>query len=74
MSDEIAVIKVFSNEIEAAMAQQVLQGSGIKAFIFKDDAGGMEPQLQLSGGVRLVVAQEDAERAFEIVKTFESSV
>ena len=74
MSDEIAVIKVFSNEIEAAMAQQVLQGSGIKAFIFKDDAGGMEPQLQLSGGVRLVVAQEDAERACEIVKTFESPV
>ena len=74
MSDDTAVIKVFSNEIDASIAQQVLQDSGIKAFIFKDDAGGMEPQLQLTNGVRLLVSRSDAERAYQIIQTFDSSL
>jgi hypothetical protein len=50
MSDDVVVLKTFSNEIEAGMAQQVLQDGGVNAFIFKDDAGGMdlissEPQV-----------------------------
>jgi len=73
MSDEVVAIKIFSNETEATMAQQVLQASGVRAFIFKDDAGGMEPQLQLTGGVRLVVKRADAERAYEILLTLETS-
>ncbi len=73
MSDEPVVVKTFSNETDAEMANQVLQASGVRAFIFKDDAGGMEPQLQLTGGVRLVVTRSDAERAREILQTWESS-
>ena len=68
MSEDLVVLRVFSNEIEAGMSQQVLQESGVKAFIFKDDVGGMEPQLQLAGGVRLVVNRTDADRAHEILK------
>lgn len=73
MSEEIVAIKTFSNETDAAMAQQVLHESGVRAFIFKDDAGGMEPHLQLTGGVRLVVKRADAERAYEILQTLENS-
>ena len=73
MSAEPVVIKTFSNEIDAEMAYQMLQESGVRAFIFKDDAGGMEPHLQLTGGVRLVVTRVDAERAREILQTLESS-
>ncbi len=72
MSSDIAVIKVFSNEIDASMAKQVLEDSGIKAFIFKDDAGGMEPQLQLTSGVRLLISRADAVRAFQIIQTFDN--
>ena len=43
MSDDVVVLKTFSSEIEAGMARQVLQNGGVNAFIFKDDAGGMEP-------------------------------
>ena len=68
------ILKIFSNETEATMAQQVLQGSGVRGFIFKDDAGGMEPHLQRSRGVRLIVKAEDAERAHEILVSLESSV
>ena len=69
MSDEVVVLKTFNNEIEAGMAQQVLQEAGVTAFVFKDDAGGMEPQLQCTNGVRLVVNRADAQHAHKILKT-----
>ena len=69
MSEEVVVLKTFNNEIEAVMAQQVLQEAGVTAFVFKDDAGGMEPQLQQTNGVRLVVNLADAQRANKMLKT-----
>jgi hypothetical protein len=69
MSDEVVVLKTFNNEIEAGMAQQVLQEAGMSAFIFKDDAGGMEPQLQRTNGVRLVISRVDAHRAQKLLRT-----
>ena len=69
MSDEVIVLKTFNNEIEAGMAQQVLQEAGMIAFVSKDDAGGMEPQLQRTNGVRLVVNRIDARRAHKLIKT-----
>ena len=49
----------------------LLEGSGIDATIQKDDCGGMRPYLQIMTGVQLLVAQEDAERAMEILKETE---
>lgn len=42
MSDEAVAIKIFSNETDATMAQQMLQQSGVRAFIFRDDAGSID--------------------------------
>ena len=67
MSEEV-VLKTFSNEIDAGMAQQMLQDAGVKAFVFKDDGGGMEPHLQRTNGVRLVVKRADAEPARKILE------
>jgi hypothetical protein len=72
MPNDIAVIKIFSNEMDAEMARQMLDNAGIKAFVFKDDAGGMEPYLQMTNGVRLIVGQGDAERASKIVRTLDN--
>ena len=69
MSEEIVVIKTFANEIEANMAQQVLQESGVRAFVSTDDAGGMEPHLQRTNGVRLLVNRADAELASAALQT-----
>lgn len=69
MSDEMVVLKTFDNEIEAGMAQQVLQEAGMTAFVFKDDAGGMEPHLQRTNGVRLIVNRVDALRAQKLLET-----
>ena len=69
MSEEVVILKTFNNEIEAVMAQQVLQAAGVTAFVFKDDAGGMEPQLQRTNGVRLAVKRADAQHAQKMLKT-----
>jgi len=71
MSDEIVVLRVFDNEVEARMAQQLLQGEGVATFVFKDDGGGMEPHLQRTIGVRLMLNKKDAERAQDILQASE---
>jgi len=67
MPEETIILKVFVTEMDANMAQDILQDDGIKAFVFKDAAGGMEPQLQRTNGVRLVVNRVDADRARKIL-------
>ena len=71
MSDEIVVLRVFDNEIEARMAQTLLQGAGVATFVFKDDGGGMEPHLQRTIGVRLVLNNADAAQAQAILQAAE---
>jgi hypothetical protein len=70
MSEQSIVLQTFDNEIDAGLARQSLQDAGVQAFIFKDDAGGMEPHLQLTGSVRLVASSNDAERAQQILQAF----
>ena len=71
MSEETIVVRIFNNELDAGLAQQLLHDAGVEAFAFKDDAGGMEPHLQLTGGVRLVVSRDNAERAQQILQGFQ---
>lgn len=73
MTDEPVALRTFDNEGEAQMAQQMLEDGGVRSFISKDDAGGMEPQLQLTGGVRLMVSSSNAERAREILSVLGSN-
>ena len=73
MSDEILVIKVFDNEIEAMMARELLENAGIKANILKDD-GGLIPSLQSTHGVSVIVDKADEERAAELLKNFKTSI
>ena len=67
MSEEV-IVKIFNTEIDAKMAQDVLKDEGITASVFKDDGGGMEPHLQRTRGVRLVVNPVDADRARKILQ------
>ena len=62
MPDEVVVLQIFDNEIEAGMAKELLQDGGVRSFLLKDDAGGMEPHLQRTNGVRLVVNGADARK------------
>jgi len=73
MSEDVVVLKVFTNEMDASMARDVLQDEGVTAFVFKDDSGGMEPHLQRTNGVSLMVSAADVQRAHEILSTLTSS-
>lgn len=72
MSEDVVVLRVFDNELEAQMAQQRLQDAGVGTFVFKDDGGGMEPHLQRTIGVRLMLNSADAERAEDILQALEN--
>ncbi len=73
MSEEIVVLRIFDNELEAKMAQQRLQGAGVATFIFKDMVAGIKPHLQRTIGVRLVLNGADAERAEDILQALENT-
>ncbi len=63
------ILETFENAFEAEVAKGHLEAVGIAATIDKDDVGSMIPSLQLSAGVRLIVPEEQAELAKEILRT-----
>ena len=61
-------VAVFMSRTEAELAKARLQLEGIPAHILADDAGGWEPQFDLSRGVRLMVADRDHDEAREVLE------
>jgi Putative prokaryotic signal transducing protein len=59
-------VGVYRTRSEAEIAQGALAAAGIESFVSADDAGGMIP-FDLSGGVRLLVEDADAEEAASIL-------
>ena len=52
---EFVELLTFRNEHEAKLAGSRLRAAGILSLVAKDDAGGMEPHLQLTRSVKLRV-------------------
>ena len=63
---ELTCIETYCSREEAELARSFLEANGIDAVVFTDDCGGTRPHLQLSEGVRLMVKQEDKEKAFKL--------
>src|SRR3954452_722216 len=63
------VIRTFANEVEAHLAQAVLDANGIDSNLIRDDAGGMMPWLQWLHPIRLVVREVDRIEAVELLDT-----
>jgi hypothetical protein len=68
MDDTLVVIRTFLNHIDADIAHGALEAAGIDSLIRSDDCGGVRPHLWM-GGVALLVRDEDAERANEVLST-----
>ena len=64
--DRLVVVRTFLNRIDADLAQGALEAAGIDAMVGADDAEGNQPGLWM-GGVRLLVREEDAEDAAEVL-------
>ena len=67
MANGLTVLEVFNTAVEAELARERLEASGIQAFVVKDDAGGTRPELQFSIGVRLMVAEKSMDSARAIL-------
>ena len=70
-SDDPALVTIytFTNEPEAEIAKGALEAFGIDCMIARDNCGGQRPHLTLTGGLRLLVRAEDAQRAADVLST-----
>lgn len=64
----LVVVGDFPNRIDADLAKGALDASGIDSFVSGDDAGGVQPGLWMKG-VRLLVREDDAERALAVLQS-----
>ena len=66
--DEIASVPVTitASRIEAELIVGMLRTNGVRAVVSADDAGGLEPQLQLQG-VRVLVTPSDEALARQLL-------
>jgi len=66
-SESHFVIRTFTGEAAAYIAQAALEANGISSSLLRDDAGGMMPWLQWLHPIRLVVLEQDSAVALEIL-------
>ena len=67
MNEMTTVIRTFANEMEAYVAQAVLDANGIDSDLIRDDANGMMPWLQWLHPIRLVVREADSADAVHLL-------
>ena len=65
--DHLFVIRTFQNDMEARLAEAVLDANGIDASIIGDNAAGMLPYLNAMHPIRLVVKESDVEAAMALL-------
>lgn len=67
MSDDLFVIRSFSNDLDASLAESVLEANGIPSTRISDDAAGMMPWLHSLHPIRLMVRESDVEIAVTLL-------
>ena len=72
MDSAPVLLAVVGSRTEADLIVGLLVSHGLRAAVITDDAGGQEPQLQLQGGVRVLVAASDADVARQLLASAEN--
>jgi hypothetical protein len=67
--EDIIPVAVYSNEIEAELAQATLAAAGIESHLKFEDMGGMLPSLLQSDGVALLVRRDRYAEAQTVLTT-----
>ena len=65
-------VAVVSSRTEAELVAGLLRSNGLKAAVLADDAGGQDPQLQMSG-VRVLVDADDEAAARQVLADVEET-
>ena len=61
------IIRTFSRDIDARLAEAVLDANGIDSIIVGDNAAGMLPYLNALHPIRLAVNEADVEDAISLL-------
>ena len=71
---ELKTVRIFEMRYEAEMARGLLQEQGIESMISADDCGGQLMGLTSlrKGGVKLLIREEDEEKAVETLQVLEA--
>ena len=67
MTDKLFVIRTFSTDVEARLAEAVLEANGIESSLVGDNAAGMLPYLNAMHPIRLVVKESDIDTAVALL-------
>jgi Putative prokaryotic signal transducing protein len=67
MGESMAIIREYASEMEATVAQSVLEANNIPSVVLRDNAGGMLPAMHYVYPLRLAVRVGDAELALELL-------
>lgn len=67
MSEELYVIRTFSTDVDASLAEAVLDANGIPSTLISDTAGGTMPWLNALHPIRLMVRASDVEAAVALL-------
>jgi hypothetical protein len=65
-------VAVANSRIEAELIVGLLRSNGLTAVISADDAGGLEPQLQIQG-VRVLVTPSDEASARQVLAAIDDN-
>jgi hypothetical protein len=61
------VIRTFSRDLDARIAEAVLEANGIESMVIADNAAGMMPYLDSLHPIRLAVKEADVEDAIALL-------
>ena len=67
MRDGMVIAKTYLNETEARLDASRLEAQGLDAWVETDNCDGMYPQMDLLLGVKLLVRQDDAAEARDLL-------
>ena len=61
------IIRTFSRDVDARLAEAVLDANGIESIVIGDNAAGMLPYLNSLHPIRIAVKEADVEEATRLL-------
>ena len=68
MRDGWIILRTFTSDLEAQAARGLLEARGLQALIEVDNCGGMRPHLDYTALAKLLVPEQEAAQAQELMQ------
>lgn len=65
--DTLIAVATFGSHLEGELARTALEAAGIESMLREDEGGGQYPALAFSEGVALLVSEEQADAARDVL-------